>query len=130
MEQEQMPLDAVLNYDLPIEKVIARLSGRRTCLKCKAVFHVTGRPPRVEGICDHCGTKLQQREDDRPEAVRVRMAVYEKNTKPLTDFYRQRGLLVTIEAEGTPEEIYQRTLTALSSAGGGKLRHPLRTNAD
>jgi len=53
-----------------------------------------------------------------------------KNTKPLTDFYRQRGLLVTIEAEGTPEEIYQRTLTALSSAGGGELRHPLRTNAD
>jgi len=59
--------------------------------------------------CDHCGTKLQQREDDRPEAVRVRMEVYEKSTKPLTDFYRQRGLLVTIEAEGTPEEIYQRT---------------------
>jgi len=130
MAQEQIPLDAVLNYDLPIEKVVARLSGRRTCPKCKAVFHVTGRPPRVEGICDHCGTKLQQREDDRPEAVRVRMEVYEKSTKPLADFYRQRGLLVTIEAEGTPEEIYQRTLTALGSAGGGRQRHPSRTNAD
>ena len=124
LEREQIPLDAVLNYDLPLEKVVARLSGRRTCPKCKAVFHVTGRPPRVEGVCDHCGTKLQQREDDRPEAVRVRMEVYEKSTKPLTDFYRQRGLLVTIEAEGTPEEIYQRTLTAMSSARGGKLRHP------
>jgi adenylate kinase len=123
MTQEQIPLDAVLNYDLPLEKVVARLSGRRTCPKCKAVFHVTGRPPRVEGVCDHCGTKLQQREDDRPEAVRVRMEVYEKSTKPLTDFYQQRGLLVTIEAEGTPEEIYQRTLTALGSARGGKLRH-------
>ena len=114
-EQEQIPLDAVLNYDLPIEKVVARLSGRRTCPNCKAVFHVTGRPPRVAGVCDHCGTKLQQREDDRPEAVRVRMDVYEKSTKPLTDFYQQRGLLVTIEAEGTPEEIYQRTLTGLNS---------------
>jgi adenylate kinase len=124
LEREQIPLDAVLNYDLPLEKVVARLSGRRTCPKCKAVFHVTGRPPRVEGVCDHCGTKLQQREDDRPEAVRVRMEVYEKSTKPLTDFYRQRGLLVTIEAEGTPEEIYQRTLTAMGSARGGKLRHP------
>jgi adenylate kinase len=115
MEQEQIPLDAVLNYDLPIEKVVARLSGRRTCPNCKAVFHVTALPPRVEGTCDHCGTRLQQREDDRPEAVRVRMAVYEKSTKPLTDFYQQRGLLVTIEAEGTPEEIYQRTLAGLNS---------------
>jgi adenylate kinase len=130
MEQEQIPLDAVLNYDLPIEKVVARLSGRRTCPGCKAVFHVTGRPPRVEGVCDNCGTKLQQREDDRPEAVRVRMAVYEKSTRPLTDFYEQRGLLVTIEAEGTPEEIYQRTLAALGSAPGGKQRRPSRTNAD
>ena len=130
LKQEQITLDAVLNYDLPIEKVVARLSGRRICPKCKAVFHVTGHPPRVEGICDHCGTKLQQREDDRPEAVRVRMAVYEKSTKPLIVYYQQRGLLVTIEAEGTPEEIYQRTLTALASARGGKQRQPSRTNAD
>jgi adenylate kinase len=116
LEREDIPLNAVLNYDLPIEKVVARLSGRRTCPDCKAVFHVTGRPPRVEGVCDHCGAKLQQREDDRPEAVRVRMEVYDKSTKPLTDFYQKRGLLVTIEAEGTPEEIYQRTLDALDSA--------------
>jgi len=117
MAREEIPLDAVLNYDLPIEKVVARLSGRRTCPGCKAVFHVTALPPRVEGICDHCGAKLQQREDDRPEAVKLRMEVYEKSTRPLTEYYRQRGLLVTIEAEGTPEEIYQRTLTALGSVG-------------
>jgi adenylate kinase len=122
LAQEQIPLDAVLNYEMPIEKIVARLSGRRTCPKCKAVFHITGRPPRVEGVCDNCGTPLQQREDDRPEAVRVRMEVYEKSTKPLTDYYRQRGLLLTIEAEGTPEEIYQRTLAALESTPGGKLR--------
>ena len=129
LDQEKIQLDGVLNYDLAIEKVVARLSGRRTCPGCKAVFHVTGRPPRVEGICDHCGTKLQQREDDRPEAVRVRMEVYEKSTKPLTDFYRQRGLLVTIEAEGTPEEIYQRTLTALGSVRSGKAPDQSRANA-
>jgi len=115
VEQQDIQLDAVLNYELPIEKVVTRLSGRRTCPGCKAVFHVTGRPPRVEGVCDHCGGKLQQREDDRPEAVRVRMEVYEKSTKPLIDFYRKRDLLVTIEAEGTPEEIYQRTLDSLNS---------------
>ncbi len=130
LDQEHIQLDGVLNYDLPIEKVVARLSGRRTCPKCKAVFHATARPPRVEGVCDHCGSPLQQREDDRPEAVRVRMEVYEQSTKPLTDFYGQRGLLVTIEAEGTPEEIYQRTLSALGSITGGKSQAWPRTEAN
>jgi adenylate kinase len=130
MEREKISLDAVLNYELPIGKIVARLSGRRTCPNCKAVFHVTTLPPRVEGVCDHCGTKLQQREDDRPEAVRVRMEVYEKSTKPLIDFYQKRGLLVTVEAEGTPEEIYQRTLTALDSISGGEPRRQSRANAD
>jgi len=130
MDQQQIALDAVLNYDLPIEKVVARLSGRRTCPGCKAVFHVTGRPPRVEGICDHCGQKLQQREDDRPEAVRVRMEAYEKSTKPLAEFYQQRGLLVTIEAEGTPEEIYQRSLTALECVRNGQVRHQSQTRTE
>jgi len=129
LDQEKINLDGVLNYDMPIEKIVARLSGRRTCPKCKAVFHVTNRPPRVEGICDHCGAKIEQREDDRPEAVRVRMEVYEKSTKPLTDFYGQRGLLLTIEAEGTPEEIYQRTLTALGSAASVKKPRRPRTRA-
>ena len=128
--QEQIKLDAVLNYDLPIEKIVARLSGRRTCPGCKAVFHVTGRPPRVEGVCDHCGQKLQQREDDRPEAVRVRMDAYEKSTRPLVDYYSQRGLLVTVEAEGTPEEIYQRTLTALGCARNSRVRHQSETRTE
>jgi adenylate kinase len=126
MEHEKIPLDAVLNYDLPIKKIILRLSGRRTCPNCKAVFHVTTRPPRVEGVCDHCGTNLQQREDDLPDAIRVRMEAYENSTKPLIDFYRQRDLLVTIEAEGTPEEIYERTIAALESFNASKC--DLQTN--
>lgn len=116
LAQEKIKLSAVLNYDLPIEQVVARLSGRRTCAGCKAVFHVQARPPRMEGVCDHCGGKLYQREDDRPEAVRLRMEVYEKSTKPLTDYYGQRGLLVTIPAHGTPEEIFGRTQGALESS--------------
>ena len=130
LDQEEIKLDAVLNYDLPIEKIVARLSGRRTCPGCKAVFHLTGRPPHVEGVCDHCGQKLQQREDDRPEAVRVRMDAYEKSTRPLADYYQQRGLLVTIEAEGTPEEIYQRTLTALGCARNSRMRHQSETRTE
>ena len=84
-------LDAVLSYDLPLEQVVARLSGRRTCPSCKAVFHVEARPPKVAGVCDHCGGKLYQREDDRPESIRVRMEAYERSTAPLADFYRQEA---------------------------------------
>ena len=85
---EKLKLDAVLSYDLPLDQIVARLSGRRTCPDCKAVFHVETRPPKVAGVCDHCGGKLYQREDDRPESIRVRMEAYERSTAPLADFYR------------------------------------------
>lgn len=118
LEQEQIQLDAVISYELDLEKIVARLSGRRTCAQCKAVFHVITRPPRVEGICDHCGGALVQREDDRPEAVRVRMETYQQSTAPLIGYYRRQGLLVPVLAEGTPEEIFARTLAALNARDG------------
>jgi len=113
MRREEVALTAVLNYELPLEEIVARISGRRTCSKCKAVYHVVSRPPRVEGVCDHCGGKLFLREDDRPESVRVRMAAYEKSTRPLIKFYQERGLLVPVIAGGMPEETLQRTMVAL-----------------
>jgi adenylate kinase len=118
LASQKLKLDAVLSYDLPLEKVVARLSGRRTCSKCKAVFHVETRPPKVPGVCDICGRALYQREDDRPESVRVRMAAYERSTAPLADFYAKRGLLVSVSAEGTPEQIFARSLAALNSKPG------------
>lgn len=113
MLTEMLSLSAVVNYELPLAEIVARLSGRRTCEKCKAVFHVTGQPPKVEGICDRCGGRLFQREDDRPESVRVRMAAYEKSTAPLIDFYKELGVLLPIEATGSPDEICARTISAL-----------------
>ena len=110
-------LDAVLSYELPIEKIVARLSGRRTCEQCKAVFHVTSRPAKVAGACDHCGGKLIQREDDRAEAVQVRMEAYAHSTKPLADYYRGKGLLISVSAEGSPEEIFTRAAGALKQRG-------------
>ena len=110
-------LDAVLSYDLPIDQIVSRLSGRRTCGGCKAVYHVTGKPSKVADVCDSCGGKLILREDDRPEAIRVRMEAYEKSTAPLADYYRKRGLLVSIAAEGSPEDIYKRTAAALKALG-------------
>jgi adenylate kinase len=109
LANEHVELTAVLNYEMPLNKIVARISGRRTCAGCKAVYHVATRPPRIAEICDHCGGNLFQREDDRPESVEVRMKAYETSTRPLINFYQQRGLLVTIPAEGSPEEIYQRT---------------------
>ena len=113
---QKLSLDAVVSYDLPLEQVVARLSGRRTCPGCKAVFHLQARAPKVEGVCDHCGAALYQREDDRPDSIRVRMIAYEKSTAPLADFYRRRGLLVSVSADGSPEDIFDRTLRALGTA--------------
>ena len=113
LNSQRVKLDAVLSYNLRLEEIVARLSGRRTCAKCKAVFHQSARPPKCEGICDHCGGELYQREDDRPESIRVRMAAYETSTAPLVEFYRRRALLVPIEAEGSPETIFERTLDSL-----------------
>ncbi len=115
LRQNRLKLDAVISYELPIEKIVARLSGRRTCPGCKAVFHTEARPPKVEGVCDHCGAKLYQREDDRPESIRVRMEAYETSTAPLADFYRKRRLLRSVSAEGAPEEIFDRTLKSLQN---------------
>jgi len=108
--KEGLKLDAVLNFELPIDFIIARLSGRRTCPKCKAVYHIVNNPPKQPGVCDVCGTELIIREDDRPEAIRVRMEVYKKSTAPLIDYYESKGLLKTVVAKGTPEEVYARTL--------------------
>jgi len=114
-----LKLDAVLSYELPIDEVVARLAGRRTCPGCKAVFHLQNRPPKVQGVCDHCGGALYQREDDRPESIRVRMAAYEKSTAPLAQYYRDRGLLIPVLAKGAPEDILQRTLKALKGKKAG-----------
>lgn len=110
-----LKLDAVLSYDLPIDQIVSRLSGRRTCGSCKAVYHVTTKPPKVMDVCDQCSGALILREDDRAESIRVRMEAYERSTAPLATYYRQRGLLISIEADGSPEEIYQRTVAALKA---------------
>jgi adenylate kinase len=113
MQGEKIPLNAVVNYELPLAAIVARLSGRRTCEKCKAVYHVTGHPPKIEGVCDRCAGKLFQREDDRPESITVRMDAYQRSTAPLIEFYRAQGLLVSIAASGSPDDICARTIAAL-----------------
>lgn len=113
MQEEGLSLSAVINYELPASEIVARLSGRRTCDKCKAVYHIKERPPAVEGSCDHCGGTLFQREDDRPEAIRVRLEAYDRSTAPLILFYEKLGMLIQINAMGSPNEICEKTLKRL-----------------
>jgi adenylate kinase len=114
MEAERLELTAVVSYELPASEIVARLGGRRTCTQCKAVYHVIERPPKVEGCCDKCDGKLFQREDDRPESIKVRLEAYERSTAPLIDFYDKLGLLVQVEAKGSPDEIFDRTVQRLN----------------
>jgi adenylate kinase len=115
MGEEGLSLTAVVNYELPVSAIVARLSGRRTCATCKAVFHATERPSKVAGTCDRCGGKLLQREDDRPESISIRLEAYDRSTAPLIAFYKNLGLLLPVAASGSPEDICARTLAALAA---------------
>jgi formate dehydrogenase gamma subunit len=113
LKAENLPLTGVIDYELPIDRIVERLAGRRVCSSCKGVFNVTDEKSS-QGICPNCGGKLYQREDDRPEAVRIRMEAYHRSTEPLIEYYCKRHLLVTVSADGTPPEILKRTVEALA----------------
>ncbi|MFP4501613.1 MAG: adenylate kinase [Candidatus Hydrogenedentota bacterium] len=102
-------LDGVLDYQLPEQEVVRRLSGRRTCKECKATAHLLFDPPKQEGVCDKCGGELYQREDDTPESIKVRLQAYYESTAPLSEYYEKKGLLIPISAEGSPKEVFERT---------------------
>lgn len=125
--REEIQLDAVLDYSLPMDEVVARLSGRRTCDSCGATFHVENNPARHGWICDHCGGVLYQRDDDRPEAIRTRLESYQERTLPLVDYYRDRGLLITIHALGTPRDILLHTAKAIELHRQAALSKELRS---
>lgn len=92
-------ISAVVYLDVPDEKIIERISGRVICEKCQAPYHKIFSPSKVEGVCDKCGGKLYTRPDDKPETVKKRLEVFRTTTFPLVDFYRNKGLLVTIPSE-------------------------------
>lgn len=105
--EKSIRIDRVLNFMAYERVIIDRLSGRRICRKCGAVYHVKNMPPKVEGVCDNCGGELYQREDDKPEAVMVRSKEYLEKTKPLIDFYMKKGLLANIDANPPIKEVYK-----------------------
>jgi len=112
-----LKLDRVVNVVVPRADVVRRLTGRRSCSKCQAVFHQDFARPKQDGVCDQCGSALVQRSDDRPEAVETRLTVYEQQTAPLIDYYRQRGLLSDLEGAGKIDEVQDRLLALLKTRG-------------
>lgn len=106
-------IDAALFIDAPEDELVRRLSSRRTCRDCQAIYNVISNPPQQEGRCDVCGGELCQRADDEPETVRNRIRVYWEETSPLIDYYRDESLLITIKSEGGIDNVQQRILDAL-----------------
>jgi adenylate kinase len=120
LEQAEM-LDKLTKIDMAIElkvnedKLVKRLTLRRTCKNCNSVFHLEFNPPMIAGKCDKCGRELFQRSDDTEKTVRERLRVYKRSTLPLTKFYLKKGILKRIEGEGDIGEIYQRIVNAMNA---------------
>ena len=99
-------LDYAVNVDVPDEDIISRMSGRRSCLKCGATYHISFNPPVKEGICDKCGEALVQREDDKEETVKNRLGVYHEQTEPLEKYYAEAGLLHNVDGTKNMDEVF------------------------
>jgi len=108
-------LDAVLEISVPDEEVIKRLSGRRTCRQCGAMYHIEFNPPKEPGRCDKCKGELYQREDDKEEVIKSRLEVYHSQTAPLIEYYQKKRLLKKIDGVGGIEEIFSRVMSALEA---------------
>ena len=108
------PLDAALEFVLDDAEIIRRLSGRRVCRGCGATFHVEYEKPKVDGVCDKCQGELYQRTDDSEEVIAHRLSVYAEQTKPIIDFYRAEGLLISIPAVGEVSDIFANAVAALA----------------
>lgn len=101
-------LDHVLNIEVDFEELVRRLTGRRTCKLCGAMYHIIFSPPKEKDICDRCGGPLYQREDDQEETIRMRLKEYERQTAPLIQYYQTKGLLRSIDGIGTQSQIFDR----------------------
>ncbi|MGH7852494.1 MAG: adenylate kinase, partial [Candidatus Binatia bacterium] len=113
LKEMRLSLNRVLSVQVPRAVIIERLAGRRGCKNCGALSHMVFNPPKEAGVCDHCGGELYQRHDDEEETIANRLQVYENQTAPLVNYYRERNLLREIDGVGAVEEIRVRVLRAL-----------------
>lgn len=110
---QNYPLEMVIHFDLDTSVIVERITGRRSCGNCGSSFHVKYNPPKKVDICDRCGSGLSQRADDTEEKVKVRLGVYEEQTKPVVEFYHKLGLYNRIDANQPVEQVHWQVLSAL-----------------
>mgnify|MGYP000121647744 FL=1 len=108
-------MDYAIDVDVPDENIVNRMSGRRACLNCGATYHLISIPPKVEGICDRCGSEIVLREDDKPETVQKRLKVYHEQTQPLIDYYRNQGILKSVDGTQPMDEVFKAIVTILGA---------------
>lgn len=106
-------IDVVIDIEVSEEELIRRLTGRRTCKCCGRIYHLIADPPTKKDLCDICGGELYQRSDDAEETVKRRLTVYLNQTAPLIEYYQKKGLLKAIDSQGNPEEIFEKTDSAI-----------------
>lgn len=105
----------VVSLEVPAAEVVRRLSGRRTCRACGAMYHIVFEPPSTPAVCDRCGGELYQRADDREDIVQARLEVYRNQTEPLLTFYREGGVLLEADGTGASGEVFRRVIGALEA---------------
>jgi adenylate kinase len=108
LQQLNRKIAAVFYIDIAQEEVIKRLAGRRVCPSCGGSFNIELKPPKQEGICDFCGAKLVQRKDDNPDTIKERLVVYEKQTKPLAEYYDKSGVVAKIDGAVSPDKVFEQ----------------------
>lgn len=106
-------LDVALDIDVADDFIVKRMGGRRACLGCGATYHIVNIPPKKEGICDTCGAELVLRDDDKPETVEKRLLVYHEQTQPLIDYYKNSGILVTLDGTKDMNEVFANICSVL-----------------
>lgn len=111
LEEQNLKIDLAINVDVPDEVIVRRMSGRRSCPKCGASYHIEYIPPKTEGICDYCKSKLIQREDDKPETVKKRLMVYHEETEPLIAFYESEAVLKTVDGTKGKDQVFDTIQT-------------------
>jgi adenylate kinase len=117
LEKMGLGLQHVLLMQVPAGLIVERLAGRRICRDCGALYHRSFDPPKQQGVCDRCGGELRQRDDDREETIKARLDVFDAQTAPLADYYRQRGILREIDGVGKVEDIQKRVIKVLGDPG-------------
>lgn len=115
LKQLNLNIDKVIYLEIKDEVIAKRITGRRVCKECDAIYHIDYKPSKVEGVCDTCGGELLQRKDDTLESLNIRLSEYHKNTEPVIDFYKKASLVANINSEQAREEVFADIVKALEA---------------